>query len=74
VKSYVHFLHCYYGALHDVDRDGVFGIAHDVANKLQPQVEAGITRLLTDVPNLDLEHLEYLSDAVISQLRGLSAD
>ena len=67
------FLRCYYGDLLDVDRDGIFGTAQDVADQLKAQIAAGITHLMLGVPNLKLEHLEYLANAIIPQLRELSA-
>jgi probable F420-dependent oxidoreductase len=67
------FLHGYYGARFDVDQWAIFGPPREVAARLVEHVEAGITKLMLGVPNLDLAHLRRVADEVAPVLRARAA-
>jgi hypothetical protein len=67
------FLHGYYGARFDVDQWAIFGPAREVAARLVEHVNAGITKLMLGVPNLDLAHLRRVANDVAPVLRARSA-
>ena len=67
------FLHGYYGARFDVDQRAIFGPAREVAARLVEHVDAGITKLMLGVPNLDLAHLRRVANDVAPVLRARSA-
>jgi len=67
------FLHGYYGARFDVDQWAIFGPAREVAARLVEHVDAGITKLMLGVPNLDLAHLRRVANDVAPVLRARSA-
>jgi alkanesulfonate monooxygenase SsuD/methylene tetrahydromethanopterin reductase-like flavin-dependent oxidoreductase (luciferase family) len=66
------FLHGYYGARFDVDQWAIFGPAREVAARLVEHVDAGITKLMLGVPNLDLAHLRRVANDVAPVLRARS--
>jgi probable F420-dependent oxidoreductase len=66
------FLHGYYGSRFDVDRYAIFGPPREVAARLVEHVEAGITKLMLGVPNLDLAHLSRVASEVAPIVRARS--
>ncbi len=66
------FLHGYYGARFDVDQYAIFGPAREVAARLVEHVQAGISKLMLGVPNLDLAHLRRVANDVAPVLRARS--
>jgi alkanesulfonate monooxygenase SsuD/methylene tetrahydromethanopterin reductase-like flavin-dependent oxidoreductase (luciferase family) len=67
------FLHGYYGARFDVDQWAIFGPPREVAARLAEHVDAGITKLMLGVPNLDLTHLRRVATEVAPIVRARSA-
>jgi len=66
------FLHGYYGSRFDVDQHAIFGPPREVAARLVEHVEAGITKLMLGVPNLDLAHLRRVAQEVAPVVRARS--
>ena len=67
------FLHGYYGSRFDVDQFAIFGPAREVAARLIEHVEAGITKLMLGVPDLDLAQLRRVAHEVAPAVRSAAA-
>jgi len=67
------FLHGYYGSRFDVDQFAIFGPAREVAARLVEHVEAGITKLMLGVPDLDLAQLRRVAHEVAPAVRSAAA-
>ena len=67
------FLRGYYGPRFDVDQWAIFGPSREVAARLAEHVDAGITKLMLGVPDLDLAHLRRVATEVAPILRARSA-
>jgi len=67
------FLHGYYGSRFDVDQFAIFGSAPEVAARLVEHVEAGITKLMLGLPDLDLAQLRRIAHEVAPAVRSAAA-
>ena len=66
------FLHGY-GSRFDVDQFAIFGPAREVAARLVEHVDAGITKLMLGVPDLDHAQLRRIAHEVAPAVRSAAA-
>jgi alkanesulfonate monooxygenase SsuD/methylene tetrahydromethanopterin reductase-like flavin-dependent oxidoreductase (luciferase family) len=59
----------YFGTF-DVDKQGVWGTADEVATKLRAYVDAGMNQFMLGLPNLDPEQLRAVAEEVAPVLRA----
>jgi alkanesulfonate monooxygenase SsuD/methylene tetrahydromethanopterin reductase-like flavin-dependent oxidoreductase (luciferase family) len=64
------FLDSYYQGRINVDAEGVFGPASEVASRLREFVDAGMTHFMLGIPTLDSEHLRVIAEQVAPVLRA----
>lgn len=62
------FIRDYYGPSFDLDRNGIFGPAEEVADGLRAFADAGVTMFMLGVPTLDIGHLERIAKDVMPRL------
>ena len=54
----------------EVDRDGIFGSAEEVAERLSAQVRAGIAHPMIALPDLGHEQLDEIAENVVPAMRA----